>query len=270
MILNVLFSTIDSGINRINNILLPFRPDVRYIVSHQFRNRKFIDNPLCSRKDVEVSHIPGAGLTKSRNNAISLAQEGISIIADDDVRYTNDYFDKVLKTFHDHNPDVALFKIKSLPGEKEYRGYPNISYRLSEGKMHIPSSIEIAFRVSSIKNNTLKFDERFGLGSYISFGEEYIFIHDCVRKGLHVQYFPKYIVEHPFQSTIKSFPKYDKKLILVDGATDARLHGYKSIIKSFATTWKFLPDIIQKGRNPLVYLGNRLSGAFYILSTKTM
>ena len=45
MTLNILISTIDSGINKIPEILLPYRNDVKYIVSHQYQDKKFLQIP---------------------------------------------------------------------------------------------------------------------------------------------------------------------------------------------------------------------------------
>jgi hypothetical protein len=85
--LNILISTIDSGINKISGVLLSYRQDVSYIVSHQYRDEKHLPIPTeLLREDVFISQIPGQGLTKSRNNAIQLATSDICVISDDDVR----------------------------------------------------------------------------------------------------------------------------------------------------------------------------------------
>ena len=50
-----------------------------------------------------VSQIPGKGLTKSRNNAIQNATGDIGVIADDDVKYTNEYFNAILEVYEHDN-----------------------------------------------------------------------------------------------------------------------------------------------------------------------
>lgn len=269
MTLNVLISTIDTGINKIPEILLAPRKDVTYIVAHQYTHDGYKEIPeSLSRNDVFVSQIPGKGLTRSRNHAINLASGDIAVIADDDVRYKDEYFDTIIKTFEENsNVDIALFKIKTLTGENEYKEYPSMSYNLTTQKMHSPSSIEIAFKLSSIKNK-LKFDERFGMGSYLNGGEELFFITDAIEMGLNVKYFPEYIVIHPQESTIKKIAKYDKQRLKVTGGIYARKFSLMAVPKIFARTILFVPELIRHKKNPVAYLYQMFIGCFYILFTK--
>src|SRR5690606_24846808 len=102
-----LISTIDNNIEKIGNIIIPYRQDVEYIVSHQYQSEKYLYTPPeLLRNDIKVSHIKGKGLSISRNHAISLAaDDGICLISDDDVQYENEYFDTILNIFHTKNPD---------------------------------------------------------------------------------------------------------------------------------------------------------------------
>ncbi len=268
MKLEILISTIDAGIERINDVLLPFRQDVKYIISHQYQDEKYKYTPKeLLREDVLVSQIPGRGLTKSRNHAIRLADGDICLIADDDVRYTNEFFNTIIQTFQNKSPDIALFKIKTFDGEGDYKNYPFKEYRLNLKNLHSPSSIEIAFKTEKIKGNIF-FDERFGLGSFLNGGEELFFIRDAIEKGLKVWYFPESVVIHPKESTIKSLPKYHKRRVMVGGASDARKNGWLAIPKAFLGTIKVIPDLIKYKKNPFVYFYQRIRAAIYILTTK--
>lgn len=266
MTLNVLISTIDSGINNIKEILLLFRSDVKYIISHQYRNDKYLPIPeKLQRDDVIISQIPGPGLSKSRNNAIKLASGDICVIADDDVRYTHDYFDSILGVYEDDSIDIACFKIFTGHDSPSYKKYPAEEYVINSISTYSPSSIEITFRLLSIHQKSISFDERFGLGFFLAGGEEAIFITDALKAKLKIQFYPHYIVQHPFESTIKSFPKYHQKRVRVTGATDSRINGYVSLLKTFAAVLKFLTDLLKNKKNPLLYIYQRLSGNIYIL-----
>lgn len=268
MKLEILISTIDAGIEKIKDILLPFRQDVKYIISHQYQDEKFKYIPKeLLREDVVVSQMPGKGLTKSRNNAISLASGDVCLIADDDVRYTSEFLNTIIQTFHERNPDVALFKIKTKEGEGDYKNYPTEEYKLNLNNLHSPSSIEIAFKTEKIKGIVF-FDERFGLGSFLNGGGELYFIRDAIEKGLKVWYFPESVVIHPKESTIKSLPKYHKRRVMVGGASDARKNGWLAIPKAFLGTIKVIPDLIKYKKNPFVYFYQRIRAAIYILTTK--
>ena len=268
MVLSILISTIDSGIEKIKDVLLLYRPDVKYIVSHQFTDEKFKIIPVeLKRDDVIVSQIPGKGVTKSRNHAISLAAGDICLITDDDVRYTNEFLNTIIQTFQERNPDVALFKIKTNEGEGAYKNYPAEERRLNLKNLHSPSTIEIAFKTEKIKGSIF-FDERFGLGSFLNGGAEKFFVRDAIEKGLNVCYFPEYVVNHPEESTIKSLPKYHKRRVMVWGGSDARINGWLAIPKSFLGTIKFIPDLIKNRKNPFVYFYQRIKASIYILTTK--
>ena len=269
MKLNILISTIDQGIEKITDIILPYRDDVSYIISHQYQDKKYLSIPKeLIREDVLISQISGKGLTKSRNNAILNANGDICVIADDDVRYSNEYFDIILDIYNNNDVDLACFKIYTGSEQPVYKMYPKSEIEITSKFNYSPSSIEMTFKLGSIKNNKIFFDERFGLGSYLIGGEESLFVHDVISSRLKVKFFPFYIVQHPYESTIKVFSKYDKCRNKVEGAIDLRLNGKIAILKAFAATLKKLSDLLSNRKNPLKYLYERLSGVYYILNSK--
>lgn len=273
MTLEILISTIDNGIDKISDILLPYRSDVKYLVSHQYQDEKFKYIPKeLLREDVLVSQIPGKGLTKSRNNAIKLATGDICVIADDDVRYTNEYFDTILRTYSDKKYDVVCFKISKALGPEElkedYKYYPVESIRLNSLEDHLPSSIEITFKLNSVRDKEVFFDERFGLGSWLMGGEENLFIYDCIKKGLEVWFVPEYIVKHPHDCTITRLKKYHKRRVRLTGAMDMRLNGPISFLKAIPRTIIMLPELIRNNKNPILYFWQNLEGNFYIYKNK--
>lgn len=266
--INILISTIDDGINRLDNVLLPYQEHISYIVSHQYTDDKFRTTPeFLERDDVTMSHIPGKGVTRSRNNAIKLAGGDVGLFADDDVTYRREYFEMLKKIFEE-NPDVdvALFKIKTGPGEPEYKKYPDdiVTYQRAPSV----GTVEMAIRIDRVKEKRILFDERFGAGQPLLIGsDETLFAQDCINAGLTVRFFPEYIVEHPYESTVNSIPKYDKRRIWVTGGLDCRRHGAIALIKAFFGTFKILPDLIKNRVNPFTYFYHRISAVIYILRT---
>src|SRR5690606_31354900 len=94
MIINVLISTLDEGINGISQVLLEQRSDVHYTVIHQITDRDIIvPHELASRSDVLIIRSHEKGLSKSRNLALKHAKGDVGLLADDDVRYTDETFD---------------------------------------------------------------------------------------------------------------------------------------------------------------------------------
>ena len=267
MFVNILISTIDAGINRVENVLLPPRPDLKYVVSHQVTDEQFRAIPtVLQRNDVLIGQIEGRGLSRNRNNAFAMAEGDIGIMADDDVLYRNEYIDTVLAAYRaDQNLDVACFKIATPAGEPEYKDYMAFPYLLNRESHHYISTIEITVRLKSLLENKILFDERFGLGSKLnSFGEEAVFIHDCIKDGLKVKYIPDYVVEHEATSTIKGTNHYAISSNIFKGAYDARRYGWLAFPASFYGTLKYWPELVRSEKSPYSYLQERLQGVFYI------
>lgn len=267
--ISILISTIDERIENVKDVLLSPRDDVEYIISHQYTSEVFRKIPSeLKRSDVTISSIKGKGVTRSRNNALRLATGDIGLFSDDDVTYRQDYIDLLKKTFWT-NPDIdiALFKIKTGPGEPEYKKYPDHQVRLNKILFSV-STVEIAFNISRMRESPIYFDERFGAGQELLIGsEETIFIEDCIAHGFSVVFVPEYIVEHPYFSTIKSIPKFAKSRNWITGAYDCRTNGKIALLKAFLGTIKLLPELLKNKVNPLTYFYHRLSAAIYILRT---
>ena len=187
MVLHVLVCTLDKGITRVPHLLKPEREDVRYVVSFQYSDEKFLSliPDALRREDVRIVTLPGRGLCRNRNHVMTFVNDGIALIADDDLFYFEDTFDTILDTFRTHEEiDLAFFKTKTPDGESEYKKYPLVEKSYTRWKGYAPSSIEIAFRVEAVKQKGIWFDERFGLGSArLSGGEELMFVDACLKQG---------------------------------------------------------------------------------------
>lgn len=268
-VINILISTIDDRINHVEKVLLNPRDDIKYIIFHQYMGEAYKRiPPNLKRSDVTIFQMEGKGLSKSRNYTIKLATGDIALFADDDLTYRPNYIKNLINAFLSNpDADVILFKIKTSPDEPEYKNYPEYKVDLKDKLLSI-STPEIAFKVESVKKLGLFFDERFGAGQELLIGsEETIFIEDCLKKGLKVIFVPEYITEHPYESTIKSIPRYDKRRNWVTGAYDCRTNGQIALLKAFFGTIKILPELLKNGVNPFIYFYHRLSAVLYILQT---
>lgn len=251
-------------------MILKYRKDVSYIISHQYTEEKYKQIPIeLIREDVLISQIPGFGVTKSRNNALRLADGDVGLFSDDDVTYVDEYFDIVIRYFADNERlDIAIFKIKTQEGFPEYKEYPSHPFKIDKLPFSI-GTIEIAFNIDKVKKSKILFDERFGAGQPLLIGsDESIFVIDGIKKGLNTWFYPEYVVIHPYESTVKQFAKYDKRRVSVAGAFDARTNGWIAIPKALFGTFKIVPDLIRNKKNPFIYLYERISAALLILFTK--
>lgn len=163
------------------------------------------------------------GLSKSRNAAIFNAKAEICLIADNDVYYGDETFEKVRNAFLKYpEADILTFKIETPDGEP-FKSYRENFFWHNKHSVAKVSSIEIAFRRKSIVQNRILFDENFGLGSRFATGEEYIFLRDALKKGLKAAFVPEVIVYHPKESSGGQFNNIE--LIEAKGAMIRRVFG---------------------------------------------
>ena len=133
------------------------------------------------------------GLSNNRNTTLKYASAEICLLADDDVEYVDGYESLVMSKFSKHpNADIIVFNIIEDPivryvirnehvvGRREYLKY---------------GSVRIAFRRKSIVNNNIRFDPEFGTGSNVPMGEDNLFLHDCLYKGLTIIACPDYLLK---------------------------------------------------------------------------
>lgn len=262
MIINVLISTIDDGIDKVEKVLLPeVKNTIRYKISHQYTDFSYVHIPEgLRREDVQISHIQGKGLCCNRNNAINMADGDIAIIADDDVRYELSYFETVECVYKDQSIDVACFQIQTPEGELPYKTYSSKPFQLKKHQRYDISSIEITFRVSKIKENNIHFDTRFGLGSglFLS-GEEDVFIHDCTLQRLNVYYFPYPIVSHLYMSTGKKH-LFSQERNQTLGALTWEVYGYSAFPRICWYVLKKRKYLFQNKVYPFTYLFQMMKG----------
>lgn len=203
MTIDVLICTYGRGILNVGNVMTRPRADVRYIVSFQYENEtefNFIPDDLLARRDVDILKVKGHGLSANRNNAMAGSHGDIILFADDDNRYTWGDFDRILHVFEERRElDIVCFRSACYDGSL-CRDFPAASFNMnSKPSGYYVRSCEIVMRR---RDGYPKFDERFGLGSeYLACGEDEIFIHDALKHGFRIFYYPMTIVRTDTDTT---------------------------------------------------------------------
>lgn len=258
MTLDVLICTIDQGILRVPQVILPPQEGIRWVVSMQYTDKRFLDQvprSLDERPDVLLTFLPGKGLCRNRNNAIQHASGDILLIADDDCRYTAEGLNTVMKTY-ELNPsaDIILFQSNLA---KYFPKKPTPYYKAFQNGYY-PSSVEMSLR----KGLGLRFDERFGLGAkHLSAGEESVFLKDAADAQYTIVCIPEQIVTTP-HSYVTDNLLTDKRLQRTKGATFRYLFGpLEAIWRSTKEAgWWF----VHKKANPFPILYNMLRGIWIL------
>jgi glycosyltransferase involved in cell wall biosynthesis len=238
MILEILISTMNDNRDNINKIILPERSDVKYLVINQLSPGAKELFTGSSRSDVRVINFHEHGISRSRNRAIKNSIGDIALITDNDVRFRDDFLSTIIKAFNDiSDADIITFQIETFPGEPPYKKYSEKFRRHTIRTIGNISSVEIAFKPEKIKEKGIKFNEKFGMGSPNPFGEENLFMIECLKKKLNMYYMPAPIVIHKHQSTMRNF-KYTQTSVQTIGAIAAAKFGFISVFRSVITTVK--------------------------------
>lgn len=268
MTLEVLVCSFNKGIVKIEDVLMPVRDGVSYIVSYQYTDDRFLElipDCLLQRPDVRLIKYKGQGLSANRNHALSHATADVIVYADDDTHFEPTAFDTILGTFASRPElDVALFCAST------YTGHPLKDYPVDERSVtqlpadyHV-STIEIAFRREKVQG-VIRYDERFGLGTrFLTCGEEDIWMIDALRHQLSIRFFSV--------TTVQTSTMMKQRMIYVDagvqrsyGALLYYVHGiaawYHCFVYAFRSTLRgychFVPT-----------LRHLVEGALYIRSTR--
>lgn len=199
MTIDILICSFNKGIVRVEDVLREPEEGVRYIVSYQYNDERYLDlipELLKTRPDITLLTTFGQGLSANRNTALSKATADLVMFADDDARFTDSSFRAVREVFEEHKDlDVAFFQATTYTG-KPLKKYPEEARRITEPPTDYSiSAIEMAARRTSLADR-VSFDERFGLGArFLTCGEEDVWMHDALAAGLQMSYFPVKVVE---------------------------------------------------------------------------
>jgi hypothetical protein len=204
------------------------------------------------------------GLSKSRNLAIKEASGEYCLLCDDDEILEDDYVYKIESGFSQiKDADIICFIVSR--NDKEYfKRKLKINYLTS---LHI-SSVQIVLNRKKILDSGIKFDEKFGAGSFNGSGEENIFLFDCLKKKLKVYYLP-ITIGRLIPSDSTWFEGFNQKYFICRGRIFKRLFGnfgyiyllyfiiakhnkYKdklSIIEAFILMCQGMGYVDKKGKN---------------------
>ncbi|MEE1898992.1 glycosyltransferase [Flavobacterium rakeshii] len=162
------------------------------------------------------------GLSKSRNLALQNAENKLILLTDDDVEFTPDFDENIVKAFNNGCEDFAAIQFCAEDKErKRLKSYPSKNKALSYLNILSAMSIELVYNKEKILGSKLRFDENFGLGAAFPLGEEHIFLGDLKRAGYKLGFYKEYIVRHsndknsdkiPFKQWYETLGSYYKRM----------------------------------------------------------
>lgn len=165
------------------------------------------------------------GVGKNRNIALLYAEGDICLLADDDVVYTDDMEEKVLKEFKKFpNADVIIFHVESTDPSRPQPNYKKPRKIHRWNRMPWPT-FRIAFRLSSVKTGNVWFTTLFGGGCVFPSGEDSMWLNTARRKGLRIYVSTQTIGKVSYEVS-SWFTGYDERYFYGKGAYHQAVHPH--------------------------------------------
>ena len=136
-------------------------------------------------RKVRCFHASERGVGLSRNTALMRAEKEIILFSDEDIVLHCGYEQVILDAFA-RNPDadMILFNVKVDPSRKTY--YNTDIHRIHWYNYGRYPAYAIAARTGVLRRAGVTYPLLFGGGAVYSNGEDSLFLHDCLKKGLHL------------------------------------------------------------------------------------
>lgn len=176
---------------------------------------------------IEKYSLDERGISKSRNAAMLRSNADVVLLSDDDEIFVSDLECIVLEQYEKYTEaDVIIFNVGMIKrDDRLYKKGWSKPKRLNKFDVLKVASWQISFRRKNIIEKNIFFDEEFGVGSELGGdGEENIFLEDCLRKGLCIQYVPIKIADLKEKSSTW-FLGYDKRYFVLKGRAIRRMLG---------------------------------------------
>lgn len=163
----------------------------------------------------------GVGL--SRNTALSYAKGDIVLFSDEDIRFYEGYEEQVLAAFA-KNPaaDVITFNFKVDERRATYYNREARAIRWHNYGRY--PTYSVAARLDSLRKKDICFSLLFGGGAKYSNGEDSLFLHDCLKKGLRLYASTEEIGEEIYRESTW-FKGYNEKFFIDRGVLYVFLYG---------------------------------------------
>lgn len=125
----------------------------------------------------------GVGL--SRNTALMRADKELSLFSDEDIVFYPGYEEIVCKAF-ENNPDADIITFNFKVDQRRATYYNRKHKRIRWYNYGRYPTFAVAARTESLRRANVSFSLLFGGGAKYSNGEDSLFLHDCLKKGLHL------------------------------------------------------------------------------------
>ena len=163
----------------------------------------------------------GVGL--NRNTALMHSDSEICLFSDEDIVFDPGYEEKILSEFEKNkDADLIAFNFRVDPSRATY--YNEKAGRIRWYNYGRYPTYAVAAKVEALRRANVCFSLLFGGGARYSNGEDSLFLHDCLKKGLHLYASPVEIGQEVYRESTW-FRGYDQKFFTDRGVLYHALYG---------------------------------------------
>ncbi len=202
------------------------------------------------------------GVAKSRNEALKNSSADISILADDDMFFIDNYTETVRTVFNEHHDaDIIIFNLlendNTLSRNNEHVSKIGIFNYMNYG------AARITFRRNSIKNANISFKETFNGEPLPTCGEDTLFLRDALKKGLKIIAVPEVLAELKNTRDSTWFKGYTEKYFFDKGIILALAHPFLAFPFALFLVLKH-NEYVESGLTKLKIIKEIFSGILFV------
>lgn len=187
------------------------------------------------------------GVGRNRNLLLQNARADICILADDDMRFVDDY-PHIAEHAFSECPDADILVFNLI--EKKPRRYINKKIKRVRWYNYAKyGAARLAVRREALLKSGIRFSLIFGGGAKYGSGEDTVFLSDCLKKGLKIYAVPYALAEIDQDAASTWFSGYNNKYFNDKGALYKCLHP--ALWPVFML--RFLVNIIRKSENSISF-----------------
>ncbi|MDR2888414.1 MAG: glycosyltransferase family 2 protein, partial [Lachnospiraceae bacterium] len=236
---------------KIEILVAAVHQDVRLLAQKMKIQTDAIIINQCDRFGVDEFELDGSrvrafsfaekGVGLNRNNALMRSDSDICLFSDEDIVLCSGYKTIIEQEFVNHpGADLIMF---NLEVDERRATYHNTSFKrvrwYNYGRY---PTYSIAARVDRLRYANVSFSLLFGGGARYSNGEDSLFLHDCLQKGLKLYASPRYIGAETYRASTW-FHGYDAKFFIDRGVLYHYLYGRWAALFSWRFLWAHKQEI---------------------------
>lgn len=174
-------------------------------------------------KKIQCFCMAERGVGRSRNQALMRADRELCLFSDEDIVFYPGYGEIVKRAFEKNaDADIITFNFEVDPSRATY--YNQTEKRIRWYNYGRYPTFAVAARREALHRANVSFSLLFGGGAKYSNGEDSLFLHDCLKKGLHLYAAVEEIGREVYRESTW-FKGYNEKFFVDRGVLYHHLYG---------------------------------------------